>query len=215
MDGLRLGLDLCDGYTKLSCLEQEKVWAFPTVVCRKKDEDVWLIGEDAYASVLMGDGVLVDKLLKLVRKDGTSTISGIKYRGVEILVRFLEKVLMLPVLEMMEEGQKTGGGVEAAAAGQQEAYEEAGRNAGEAEAGASDVQDGPGAWVEQLVITIPEIEARLLDCLMYCADYLKIPRERLHVISHTEGFLYYVLSQKREIWNNQVGMFDLSEELLY
>ncbi|MCI9359452.1 MAG: hypothetical protein HFG65_00605 [Hungatella sp.] len=181
MDGLKLGLDLCDGYTKLSCLGQDKLWAFPTVVCRKKEEDVWLIGEDAYASALMGDGVIVDKLLKLVKKDGTSTISGIKYRGVEILVRFLERVLMLPLEEM------TG----------------------------DEKSRGPGAWVEQLVITVSEVEARLLDCLMYCGDYLQIPRDRLHVISHTEGFLYYVLNQKREMWNNQVGMFDLSEEGLF
>lgn len=175
MDGRKLGLDLCDGYTKLSCWGQEKTWSFPTVVCRKKEEDVWLIGEEAYASALMGDGVIVDKLLKLVRKDGTSTISGVKYRGVEILVRFLEKVLMLPETDLTS----------------------------------------PGAWVEQLVITIPEVEARLLDCLMYCGDYLQIPRERIHIISHTESFLYYVLSQKREMWNNQVGMFDLSEEGLF
>ncbi len=181
MDGLKLGLDLCDGYTKLSCLGQDKLWAFPTVVCRKKEEDVWLIGEDAYASALMGDGVIVDKLLKLVKKDGTSTISGIKYRGVEILVRFLERVLTLPLEEM------TG----------------------------DEKSRGPGAWVEQLVITVSEVEARLLDCLMYCGDYLQIPRDRLHVISHTEGFLYYVLNQKREMWNNQVGMFDLSEEGLF
>lgn len=47
---------------------------------------------------------------------------------------------------------------------------------------------------------------------MYCADYLKIPRERVHIISHTESFIYYVMSQKREVWSNQVGMFDLSED---
>lgn len=181
MDGLKLGLDLCDGYTKLSCQGMERTWTFPTVVCRKKEEDVWLIGEDAYASALMGDGVIVDKLLKLVKKDGTSTISGIKYRGVEILVRFLERVLMLPVATEFQDGESCGA----------------------------------GAWVEQLVLTVPDVEARLLDCLMYCGDYLKIPRDRIHVISHTEAFLYYVLNQKREMWNNQVGMFDLSEEGLY
>lgn len=181
MDRQKLGLDLCDGYTKLSCWGKERTWAFPTVVCRKKEEDVWLVGEEAYASALMGDGVIVDKLLKLVRKDGTSTISGVKYRGVEILMRFLEKVLMLPVADMAEE-------INGLAAGE---------------------------WVEQLVITVPEIEARLLDCLIYCGDYLQIPRDRIHIISHTESFLYYVLSQKREMWNNQVGMFDLSEEGLF
>ncbi len=227
MDGLKLGLDLCDGYTKLSCWGQEKIWAFPTVVCRKKEGNVWLVGEEAYASALMGDGVIVDKLLKLVRKDGTSTISGVKYRGVEILARFLEKVLTLPVAEMLGKGQQES------VQGQLESSDN-GTGTGEDQLKASnrrqelvDVQpdltygqeslegQAVGVWVEQLVITVPEIEARLLDCLMYCGDYLQIPRERLHIISHTESFLYYVLSQKREMWNNQVGMFDLSEEGLF
>lgn len=221
MDGLKLGLDLCDGYTKLSCQGMERTWAFPTVVCRKKEEDQWLIGEDAYASALMGDGVIVDKLLKLVKKDGTSTISGIKYRGVEILVRFLERVLMLPVEEMtgrqrIDKGDAPGVGQ---MPGQGQKTDGAQSSPEMYAAAASEFQDGEsrgaGAWVEQLVITVPDVEARLLDCLMYCGDYLKIPRDRIHVISHTEAFLYYVLNQKREMWNNQVGMFDLSEEGLY
>ncbi len=68
--------------------------------------------------------------------------------------------------------------------------------------------------VAQLVITLQEVDARLLDTLMYCADYLEIPRERVHVISHTESFIYYVLSQKKELWTNQVGLFELSSDRL-
>jgi len=177
MDGLVLGLDLCDSYTQLSCMGKEKTWTFPTVICKKKNEDVWLVGEDAYASALMGEGVIVDKLLKMVMKEGTSTIAGVKYRGIQLLQRFLERVLALP--------QNAAGDTE---------YD--------------------GGKIAQLVITIPRIEAQLVDNLMYCADYLGIPREQVHVISHTESFLYYVLSQKREVWNNQVGMFDLSQDCL-
>ena len=70
MDGLILGLDLCDAYTQLVCGEEEKSWTLPTVICKKKTEDLWLVGEPAYASALAGDGVMVDKLVKLVRKDG-------------------------------------------------------------------------------------------------------------------------------------------------
>ena len=36
MEELKLGLDLCDGYTRLSCWGQEKTWTMPTVACRKK-----------------------------------------------------------------------------------------------------------------------------------------------------------------------------------
>ena len=46
MDGLILGLDLCDGYTQLSCWGREENWTLPTAVCRQKDGG-WLIGETA------------------------------------------------------------------------------------------------------------------------------------------------------------------------
>ena len=68
--------------------------------------------------------------------------------------------------------------------------------------------------IDSLVIALPILEEKLLDSLMYCADHLGIPRERVHLISHTESFVYYVMSQKREVWSNQVGMFDLADESL-
>ena len=68
--------------------------------------------------------------------------------------------------------------------------------------------------VAQLVITMHKTDARVTDCLMYCANHLNIPRDRVHVISHTESFAYYVLSQRKELWSNQVGLFELSEDRL-
>ena len=41
MDGLIIGLDLCDAYTRICCHDREKSWCLPTVICRKKDEDAW------------------------------------------------------------------------------------------------------------------------------------------------------------------------------
>ena len=95
MEGLVLGLDLCDAYTQLVCDRGEKTWTLPTVICRKKKEELWLVGEPAYASALAGDGVMVDKLVKLVTKDGTSTIGGIRYGGAQLMVQFLIQVLTL------------------------------------------------------------------------------------------------------------------------
>ena len=75
MDGLVIGLALCDSYTQVNCGGQEKVWAFPTVICRKKNEDMWFVGEEAYGFTLTGEGVIVDKLLNLARKNGTATMA--------------------------------------------------------------------------------------------------------------------------------------------
>ena len=155
MDGLVIGLDLNDDYTQICCYDKEKSWTIPTVICRRKEEEVWLSGEEAYAATLLGEGVIVDKLLKMAAKDGTSTIGGICYGGGTLLKLFIEKMVGYPRKEF----------------GTDE--------------------------VAQLVITLQSVDCRLLDTLMYCADYLEIPRDRVHVISHTEGFIYYVLSQKK------------------
>ena len=172
MDGLVIGLDLNDDYTRISCYDEEKSWTIPTVICRKKQEEVWLAGEEAYACTLVGEGVIVDKLLKMVRKDGTSTIGGIRYTGRELLNLFVRKMLEYPMKEFRENE------------------------------------------VDQLVISLQQVDAKMTDTLMYCADFLGIPREKVHVISNMESFVYYVLSQKKDLWTNQVGLFDLSNQRL-
>lgn len=172
MDGLVIGLDLNDDYTQICCYDKEKSWTIPTVICRRKEEEAWLSGEEAYAATLLGEGIIVDKLLKLAVKDGTSTIGGICYSGSTLLKLFIRNMLEYPKKEF----------------------------------GLSSVS--------QLVITVQNVDARLLDTLMYCADFMEIPRERVHVVSHTESFIYYVLSQKKELWTNQVGLFDLSSDRL-
>lgn len=172
MDGLVIGIDLCDNYTHISCMEPEQTWVIPTVVCKNKNIDEWYVEEEAYAHTLVGDGIMEDKLLTQVQKDGTATIGGIKYEGIYLLKMFLEKALELPKK-------------------------------------ASGKED-----VASLVIAVDCLEVKLMDSLLYCADYLKIPRDRVHLISHTESFVYYVMSQKREVWSNQVGMFDLSDQSL-
>ena len=89
MEGLVIGLDLNDDYSQISCNEKEKSWTVPTVICRRKEKETWLIGEEAYAATLLGEGVIVDKLLKMVRKEGTSTIGGICYTGTDLLLSLI------------------------------------------------------------------------------------------------------------------------------
>lgn len=172
MDGLIVGIDLCDEYTQINCAEEDRTWTIPTVICKNKNRDEWYVGEEAYAHTLQGDGIIVDKLVKLVLKDGTATLSDIRYEGKELLKLFLERALELP----------------------QQQY------------GKLDVR-----W---LVFTVRRLEPKLLTELYACAEQLEIPRERVCIISHPESFIYYILSQKKEIWNGAVGMFDLSEEKL-
>lgn len=170
MKQLIIGIDLCNQYTQISCMEEDKVWTLPSVLCRMKQEDKWFVGEEAYAHTLVGDGIIVDKLLDLVMKDGTATLAGIRYPARELLEHFLKEALEFP----------------------------------EQEYGSMNI--------EQLVITTHHLSQKLIDTLLLCTDKLGIERKRVHILSHSESFIYYILSQKKEVWNNQVGLFDLAED---
>ena len=170
MEKLIVGIDLCDTYTQAAVLGREEAWVLPTVICRKREAEEWSVGEDAYKYTLMGEGVIVDKLLSLAAKEGTSTIASVKYTGMELLKKFLEKVLELVLAEYQE------------------------------------------PQILQLVISLKNLEMKLMDGLMDCAAALGIPKDCVHIASHTECFVYYVLNQRRDIWGGQVGMFSLSDE---
>lgn len=99
MDGLTIGIDLCDTYTQVNAMDDEKTWTFPTVICRNRNSEEWYVGEEAFAHTLKGDGIIVDKLLNLVLKDGTATLGGIKYEARQLFIRFLDMALELPKKE--------------------------------------------------------------------------------------------------------------------
>lgn len=169
MEGLVIGLDLCEFYVQICCWGKEKTWTFPAVLCRKKDEELWYVGDEAYSCNLAGEGILIDKIPMLAGKGETVSIGDKKYGSREILREFLRQVLSYPRTAFKTEK------------------------------------------ISQMVITLPKPDSQIMDCLLYCADDLGIARSRFHVISHGESFLYYVLSQKKEIWSGQVGLFDLSQ----
>lgn len=169
MEGLLVGIDLCDEYTQISCPEEEKTWTIPTVICRNKNTDEWYVGEEAYAHTLKGDGIIVDKLLNLAMRDGTATLGEVRYEGRDLLRRFLKQVLALPEAEFSREG------------------------------------------VEQMVFAVRTLNPRVNQVLRECAAAMQVPEKQVHIISHSESYIYYILSQKKEIYNNNVGLFDLSE----
>lgn len=62
-----------------------------------------------------------------------------------------------------------------------------------------------------IVITIEELNPRLVQAITDTFVGLSIPKENIRVISHTESFIYYVTYQNRSIWNNQVLLFDFQK----
>ena len=188
MDGLIIGYDLCNDYGQISCYVPGEAsqqpeglnlgdGAFPELmpvaVCKKRGEDTWLIGEEAFRTALMSNGIMVDKLMKQVCRRGMATIEGKKYSAQDLLFIFLEETIKV-VLEK-KNAEKVG----------------------------------------SIVFTIQTLDPVIMDTLIFCTDKLGLSRDQVFIISHTESFLYYAISQTKELWVNQVALFDLSDEGLY
>ncbi|MBP3729807.1 MAG: hypothetical protein J6H18_06050, partial [Lachnospiraceae bacterium] len=183
MDGLILGIDLCDTYSQISVFSPERGEPEPiltgspegsslisTVLCKLKGEDRWLIGYEGYRRALMGEGTMVDKLVKLLYRNGSATMDGVQYYAVDLMGHFIEQLLGLA-------REKQG------------------------------VQE-----VRCLAFSLQDLNPELLDRLTLACDCCGIPRDRLLFLSHTECFSYFVASRPKEIWPNMVVGFDLTEE---
>lgn len=167
---IALGIDLCNDYTacRVFGTEDDEAISFPTVVCKNKKTGEWEIGEEAYRMALSGEGVIVDKLLKLAKKDGTATIDDIKYEASELLKIYLGKLIGVCLKKYGDDE------------------------------------------ISRLVVTIKELNKKLMDTIKDAGTAVGLSGGRIHIISHTESFVYYVLSRPKELYNNQVALFDCS-----
>lgn len=70
----------------------------------------------------------------------------------------------------------------------------------------------PGETIKQIVVTTDETERDFVELIYEALSQLGIGRERAFVISHKQAFPYYVLYQKKELWVNDVGLFDCEKD---
>ncbi len=74
----------------------------------------------------------------------------------------------------------------------------------------------PGDTIAQLVVTVKETNEELVKGIFEALHILGIERDRASVISHAQSYTYYALSQKKELWMNDVALFDFGEDgLMY
>lgn len=69
--------------------------------------------------------------------------------------------------------------------------------------------------IERIVFTLQEENIEVMDALVKIGDSMGLPREAVHVATHSEAYLYYVISQQKEIWANQTCLFNLTERGLH
>lgn len=88
-----IGISLDDDYTNV-CINDETVTKpLPTVIAKNKKDDHWTVGEEAYKATLAGYGVIVDKLVSLLEKNGTATIARVKYTAIDIVYHYFQELL--------------------------------------------------------------------------------------------------------------------------
>lgn len=73
----------------------------------------------------------------------------------------------------------------------------------------------PTDSIQFLIVTVKEQSILLRDALYEALAGIGITKERVSLQSHTNSYLCYALSQEKELWWNDIGLFDFDEEGLH
>lgn len=107
---MAVGFDLRNDFTQLSfCMLTQSVpdtfstvagreeFDMPTLLCRMKEQDKWLIGKEALEVSHQGDGILVEDLILLAKGNTSAWIEEMEYPIVNIFELFIKKCLLMVV----------------------------------------------------------------------------------------------------------------------
>lgn len=70
----------------------------------------------------------------------------------------------------------------------------------------------PGESIGKLTVTVKELNKRITEVLLTAFWQLGLKEDRLSLQSYSLSYEYYALSQKKELWLNDVGLFHMDEE---
>lgn len=73
----------------------------------------------------------------------------------------------------------------------------------------------PTEVIHKLVVTVEKKTKTLIEAVMKALSSLGLGEDRVAVISHQESYVYFALRQKKELWLNDVGLFDFSPRGLF
>lgn len=69
----------------------------------------------------------------------------------------------------------------------------------------------PNGRIEKLVVAIEELKVPVINTIYKAMEEIGLHRDRLSIISKMQSYFYYALNQKKELWVNDIGLFDYSE----
>lgn len=73
----------------------------------------------------------------------------------------------------------------------------------------------PNETIDKIVITLNELNQKVIKSVYEALENIAIMKDRVIIQSHDQSYVYYALSQKKELWMNDVGMFSLDERGLF
>lgn len=245
-----IGISLNDDYADLSVNGETYTVSVPTVVCKEKGSEQWLIGEAAYESTLKGSGIIVDKLMSLLKKHGTATIEKHRYKASDLMTEFLKRLILEGLYGLRCQEARASQAYTETATDADAAESETSRQGTEADPNAAETAE-PVVPAEKKPEEKPEIKADpetapafmerpasipidelLKEIGVICVSIRKpeeemiselrkallrvgIPDEKIHILSHTESFVRFVLKQDKNLYNRMVGLFELSNQCFY
>ena len=74
----------------------------------------------------------------------------------------------------------------------------------------------PADRIRKLVVTVAKREERLKDYLTAICDELGLPKGGFVLQNYRQSYMYYAVSQPKELWAHNVGLFEMENNwLLY
>lgn len=72
----------------------------------------------------------------------------------------------------------------------------------------------PNEAIRQIVVTTEYKDFKFISTVYQALQKLGIDKERAVVVDRRQSYIYYVMSQKKELWVNCVGLFDYHGDVL-
>ncbi|HBI60637.1 MAG TPA: hypothetical protein DDY31_05420 [Lachnospiraceae bacterium] len=72
----------------------------------------------------------------------------------------------------------------------------------------------PTEKIRKLVITVAERQERLREYLTQICGELGLPKGSLVIQNHRQSYMYYAVSQPKELWAHNVGLFEMENNVL-
>lgn len=73
----------------------------------------------------------------------------------------------------------------------------------------------PNDSIKMITFTLREVNGEVRNILLKALAPLGLMKDRVMIQSYTQSYMYYALSQKKELWMNDVGLFEFDERGLH